>query len=218
MTIALSAQIRAAKGKSGAKKIRAAGQCPAVIYGPGSGPVAVQVDPKVFLKILASAGENALIDIGVVDQDRQPVETKKVIVREIQYDPLRPLPTHVDFYTVSLDRVIEVRVPLELRGAPAPVTAKIGTLNQQVHEVRVECLPHLIPAKITADVAALGIGDSLHVRDLAVPEGVTILDNADLTVASVTAVQAEVETAVAPQLETAEPEVIRERKPAEGEA
>lgn len=216
MTIALTAQVRTAKGKSGAGRVRAAGQCPAVIYGPGSDPVPVQVDPKVFLKILSSAGENALLDINVVDADQKPLETKKAIVREIQYNPLKPLPTHVDFYLVSLDRAIEVKVPLVLRGVPNAVSTKIGTLNQQVHELHVECLPHLIPGKIEADVAALEIGDSLHVRDLAMPEGVTILDAADITIASVTAVHAEAETAVAPQLETAEPEVIRERKPAEG--
>jgi len=123
------------------------------------------------------------------------------------------MPIHVDFYIVSLDRVIEVSVPLELVGTPVPVSQKSGMLTQALHELRVECLPAAIPAAIKIDVSALVLGDSLHVRDIAVPPGVTVLDAPDQTVAAVAGLGAE--TAVAPVTETAEPEVIRERKPAE---
>jgi large subunit ribosomal protein L25 len=211
MTIALTAQVRTGSGKSSARKIRNAGQCPAVLYGPAVEPLPVQVDPKIFLKILSASGENALIDLSVVDADQKPVETKKVIVREIQYNPFKVLPTHVDFYLVSLDRAIEVSVPIELQGVPAAVTQKIGTLNQQVHELTVECLPDRIPARIVADVSGLALGHSIHVRDLPIPEGVTVVDAPEVTVASVTGIHAEAEVA-APQTESAEPEVIRERK------
>jgi large subunit ribosomal protein L25 len=218
MSVALTAQIRTARGKGGAGRIRAAGQCPAVVYGPGAEPLAVQVDPKAFLKLLHAAGENVLIDLNLLDAAAQPVETRKVIVREVQYDPLRPLPEHVDFYVVNLERAIEVRVPIELVGTPEGVATKAATLTQHVHELNVSCLPTQIPAKITADVSGLAIGQGLHVGDLKVPAGVSVLDQPELTVAGVAAIHAETETAVAPQLETAEPEVIRERKPAGEEA
>jgi large subunit ribosomal protein L25 len=208
-SVALTAEIRAEKGKSGVNKVRARGLCPAVVYGPGTEAVPVSVDPKVFLKLVSTAGENTLIDLSVKGIDG----IRKVIVREVQYNPLEHLPIHVDFYLVSLDRAIEVRVPLELVGTPAPVAQKAGMLTQAVHELHVECLPTAIPTSITADVSGLQLGGSLHVRDLVVPAGVTILDSPDQTVAAVAGLQAETEVAPAPA-ETAEPEVIRERKPA----
>jgi len=208
-SVALTAEIRAEKGKSGVNKVRARGLCPAVVYGPGTEAVPVSVDPKVFLKLVSTAGENTLIDLSVKGIDG----IRKVIVREVQYNPLEHLPIHVDFYLVSLDRAIEVRVPLELVGTPAPVAQKAGMLTQAVHELHVECLPTAIPTSITADVSGLQLGGSLHVRDLVVPAGVTILDSPDQTVAAVAGLQAETEAAPAPA-ETVEPEVIRERKPA----
>jgi len=208
-SVALTAEIRAEKGKSGVNKVRARGLCPAVVYGPGPEAVPVSVDPKVFLKLVSTAGENTLIDLSVKGIDG----IRKVIVREVQYNPLEHLPIHVDFYLVSLDRAIEVRVPLELVGTPAPVAQKAGMLTQAVHELHVECLPTAIPTSITADVSGLQLGGSLHVRDLVVPAGVTILDSPDQTVAAVAGLQAETEAAPAPA-ETVEPEVIRERKPA----
>lgn len=206
-TVALNAQIRTERGKGGARDVRAAALCPAVVYGPGTEPVAVKIDPKVFLKLLHTAGENALIDLALTGPDAQVVETKKVIVRAIQYNPFKQMPNHVDFYMVNLERVIAVRVPLELTGTPAAVASKSATLTQQVHELHVECLPDRIPAKITADVSGLEMGRSLHVRELVVAEGVAILDPPELTVAGVAAIHAE--AGVAPQLETAEPEVLR---------
>jgi large subunit ribosomal protein L25 len=207
-SMALAAEIRNERGKSGVNKVRGRGLCPAVVYGPGADAVNVAIDPKVFLKLMHTAGENALIDISLGDAG-----TKKVIVREIQYDPLKPMPIHVDFYIVSLDRTLEVSVPLELVGTPVPVSQKSGMLTQALHELQVECLPGSIPQSIKVDVSALALGDSLHVRDIAVPAGVTVLDNPEQTVAAVAGLGAETE--VAPVTETAEPEVIRERKPAE---
>lgn len=207
-SVALAAEIREERGKTGSNKVRGRGLCPAVVYGPGAEPVRVAVDPKAFLKLVSTAGENALIDLSISGAEG----SKKVIVREIQYDPLKPLPIHVDFYLVSLDRMIEVRVPLELVGVPVAVAQKSGMLTQAVHELHVECLPGSIPAVITADVSGLALGAALHVRDLVVPPGVTILDAPEQTVAAVAGLQEE--AAAAAPAEAAEPEVIRERKPA----
>lgn len=207
-TVALAAEIRTETGKSGVNKVRGRGLCPAVVYGPGAAPLSVSVDPKVFLKLVSTAGENALFDLALGDTG-----VKKVIVREVQYDPFLPLPIHVDFYLVSLDRAVEVKVPLELVGTPVAVAQKSGTLTQALHEVHVECLPTAIPASIKVDVSGLGLGAALHVRDLVVPEGVTVVDSPDQTVVAVAGLQAE--EAAAPAAEAAEPEVIRERKPTE---
>jgi large subunit ribosomal protein L25 len=181
-----------------------------VVYGPGTEPLRVSIDPKVFLKLVSTAGENALIDLNV----QGVAGAKKVIVREIQYKPLKQMPIHVDFYQVNLERTVEIKVALELVGTPVAVAQKSGTLTQAVHELRVECLPTAIPASITADVSGLVLGHSLHVRDLVVPAGVTILDSPDQTVAAVAALAAETAAVAAPAA-VAEPEVIRERKPAE---
>jgi large subunit ribosomal protein L25 len=208
-SVALAAENRTERGKTGVNKVRARGLCPAVVYGPGTEPLHVSVDPKVFLKLVSTAGENALIDLAIAGVDG----AKKVIVRDIQYKPLKQMPIHVDFYLVNLDRTIEIKVPLELVGIPVAVTQKAGTLTQAVHELHVECLPTAIPASITADVSGLALGHALHVRDLVLPAGVTVLDSPDQTVAAVAGLAAE--TVAAPAAEVAEPEVIRERKPAE---
>lgn len=207
-SVALAAENRTEKGKTGVNKVRARGLCPAVVYGPGTEPLHVSIDPKVFLKLVSTAGENALIDLAITGGEG----AKKVIVRDIQYKPLKHMPIHVDFYLVNLERTLEIKVPLELTGTPVAVAQKAGTLTQAVHELHVECLPDAIPASITADVSGLVLGHSLHVSDLVVPAGVTILDSPDQTVAAVVGLQAE--TVAAPAAEAAEPEVIRERKPA----
>lgn len=209
-SVALDAEIRTETGKSGVNKVRGRGRCPAVVYGPGAEPLSVSLDPKAFLKLVSDAGENALIDLTIPGG----AGVKKVIVREVQYAPLLSLPIHVDFYVVSLDRVIEVRVPLEPVGTPVAVAQKTGTLTQAMHELHVECLPTAIPSSIKIDVSGLNLGGSIHVRDLVIPAGVTVLDAPEQTVAAVVGLQAEPEAGAAPAAEAAEPEVIRERKPA----
>jgi large subunit ribosomal protein L25 len=185
-----------------------------VIYGPGTDPMAVQVDPKLLLKLLHAGGDNTLFDLRVVGEGEDTVAERKAIVREIQFDPFRPLPNHVDFYCVSLDRAIEVQIPLELVGTPTAVTQKLATITQAVHEINAECLPDQIPAKLPLDVSALEIGHSLHVRDLQVPAGVTVLDAPELTLVVLATVHDEAPAAPA-EAAAAEPEVIRERKAAE---
>ena len=211
MSVALTAQIRASRGKGEARRARAAGSCPAVVYGPGTDPLAIKIDPKLLLKLLHAGGENTLFDLRVVGESDATVAERKVIVREIQYDPFRPLPNHVDFYCVSLDRAIEVQIPIELVGTPTAVTQKLATITQAVHEINAECLPDKIPAKLPVDVSALEVGHSLHVRDLQVPAGVTILDAPELTLVVLAAIHEEVAEAPA-EPTAAEPEVIRERK------
>jgi large subunit ribosomal protein L25 len=141
--------------------------------------------------------------------------TEKVIIRDLQYPPMGDLPSHVDFYRVSLDRAISITVPLEVTGTCEDLENKAGTLSQQTHQLSVECLPTNIPSKIKVDISELVVGGSLHVRDLEFPEGVTSTDNPDLAIVSINAMKEEVVEEVeeaAPELESAEPEVIGQDK------
>jgi large subunit ribosomal protein L25 len=202
-------------GKGGARKVRAAGHCPAVLYGRGVETRALQVDPKLLEKLMSSAsGENALIDLQITDADDKPVETTKVIIRDLQYRPLGDLPSHIDFYQVSLDRSITMTVPLDLVGSPAVVERKEGTLSQQLYEINIECLPGNIPSNIEIDISHLEVGQSVHVSDLPSLSGVTVIDNSGLSIASVKAMKEEVveEEEAVDELEAAEPEVIGAEK------
>jgi large subunit ribosomal protein L25 len=219
--ITLPAQERTMTGKGGARKVRAAGQCPAVLYGRGVEPRALQVDPKLLEKLMSSAsGENTLIDLEISVAGDKPPETTKVIIRDLQYRPLGDLPSHIDFYQVSLDRAINMTVPLDLIGTPGPVERKEGTLSQQLYELNIECLPGNIPSNIEVDISGLEVGQSVHVSDLPSLSGVTVVDSPGLSIASVKAMKEEVveEEEISADLETAEPEVIgAEKTEGEGE-
>lgn len=208
-------------GKGGARKVRAAGHCPAVLYGRGVEPRALQVDPKRLEKLMSSAsGENTLIDLQISDAENKPAETTKVIIRDIQYRPLGDLPSHIDFYQVSLDRAITMTVPLDLVGTPSAVERKEGNLSQQLYELTIECLPGNIPSNIEIDISHLEVGQSVHVSDLPSLSGVTVIDSPGLSIASVKAVKEVVEEEeIAAEPESGEPEVIgAEKIEGEGES
>ena len=202
-------------GKGGARKVRAAGHCPAVLYGRAVEPRALQVDPKSLEKLMSSAsGENTLIDLQITAAENKAAETTKVIIRDIQYRPLGDLPSHIDFYQVSLDRAITMTVPLDLVGTPLAVERTEGNLSQQLYELNIECLPGNIPSNIEVDISHLEVGQSVHVSDLPSLSGVTVIDSPGLSIASVKAMKEEVveEEEAVDELEAAEPEVIGAEK------
>jgi large subunit ribosomal protein L25 len=169
------------------------------------------LDPRELESLMQAGGENALIDLAIASPGKKEPEKVKVIIRDLHFSPLGTAPDHVDFYQVSLDRKITIPVAIEIVGECAAVSSKQATFSQQLHEVTVECLPGSIPEKIEADISSLDVGGALHLRDLVLPEGVELAENLELSVASVTALKEEaVEEEVAPELETAEPEVIGE--------
>lgn len=215
----LTAEQRTATGKGGARRIRAGGGCPAVVYGRGLDSRSLQLDPKELDGVIQGGGGNALIDLHISGAADGKPETLKVIIRELHYSPLGNSPDHVDFYQVALDRKITIAVAIELVGTCQAVANKLATLSQQLHELTVECLPGAIPEKIEADISGLDIGSALHVSDLPVPDSVDVIENPGLSVATVSALKEEVveEEEEAPEGESAEPEVIGEEKE-EGEA
>jgi len=208
----LEATRREAGGKGAARKLRATGQVPGVVYGHGMDPVPVAVDGRELYHILhTDAGSNVLIDLNV-GSDRH-----LTLAREIQRDHVRGQFLHVDFLAVRRDETIHVEVPVELVGESHGVKEG-GVVEHHLWEIRVQCLPGDVPERIEGDITKLGIGDSLKVAELAVPPGVELLTEPDETVVSVVPppilhVEEEVEEAV----EGVEPEVAAEGA-TEGEA
>jgi large subunit ribosomal protein L25 len=180
----LAVETREAAGKGNARKLRAAGRIPVVCYGAGLPSKSIQVDPTVLDKLLrkSSAGMNTLIDL-----QGGGLDGKVVMVKDLQRDPVSGRMLHADFYAIEADKAIEVEVPVHIVGTPTGVTLGGGILDFPLREIEVLCLPGAIPEELSIDVSALELGDSIHVRDIALPAGVELVSDADLTVVSVVA-------------------------------
>ncbi|HXO85945.1 MAG TPA: 50S ribosomal protein L25/general stress protein Ctc [Gemmatimonadales bacterium] len=217
-TVALSATARDKTGKGAARQARFQKQVPAVVYGHGRDTQTLTVDALALEKALTGIDpESTLIDL-TVDGKKS-----RALIREIQRHPLRPDIIHVDFYEIKADEKITLKVPVHLVGTADGVRNAGGVLDQVTKEVEIEVLPEHIPDRVELDVSALKIGDSLHVSALTIPNAV-ILNNADLTIATVVPPRAEEVAAPAAEAatEVAEPELIRkvreDEEGAEGEA
>jgi large subunit ribosomal protein L25 len=216
--IPLSASRRETLGKGGARKARSAGQIPGVLYGHGEDPVAVAVSAREFeVALRTHKGGNPIVNLAVGGGGEFTA-----LIRDVQYDPLSRAILHLDFQHISLTEQIEVSVAIKLVGLPVGVKDAGGILEAILREIEVRCLPTQIPSSIEADVSHLGVGDSIHVRDLKVPN-VTVLADPDTTIATVvppTVMEEKApEDAVPGATATAEPEVIAKgKKDEEGEA
>ena len=211
--IPLKAGQREALGKGGARKARAGGRIPAVLYGRGKTPIPLNVEAREFeLAMRAHGGGNPIVNLAVAESEYT------ALIRDVQYDPVTHGILHLDFQHISLTETIEVRVVVHLMGVPAGVKDGGGILEHILREVEVRCLPTAIPPAIEVDVTSLNIGDSIHLRDLAVPN-VTILTDLDSTVTTVvppTVIEEKPAEEAAPAA-AAEPEVITKGKKEEGE-
>ena len=206
MELKLVAERREGTGKGVARKLRAAGRTPAVVYGQGMVATAVSVDAKDLYHVLHAGGANVLLDL-VVDG-----EPHFALARDVQRDHIRGQFVHVDFLTVSRTEKITIEVPVRVIGESVGVKAG-GVLEHHLWEIQAECLPSDVPEAIDVDVTELAVGDSLKVGDVAVPQGVTFLSPVDELVLAVVPPQArEVEEVEA---EAAEGEAA---EAAEGEA
>lgn len=189
----LAVEIRDGSGKGAARKLRATGRIPGICYGGGAAPQSIHLDPLALNRVItrSAAGVNTLIDL-----KGGGLDGKVVLVKELQRDPVTGTLLHADLYSVDVDRTVEVEVPIHLSGTPVGVELGGGILEHSLRELQLECLPRAIPEEITADVSSLELGDSLHVRDLVLPEGVTLVSDPDLSVVSVVAPRAEEEPTV----------------------
>jgi len=184
---ALDVELREKRGKGVARKLRATGRIPAICYRRNADPVPVSLDPRELDRLLrkASSGINTLIDLKVAGGG--DFDGRQVLVKELQRDPITGAYLHADLYAVDLLQKITVSVPVHLNGTPIGVSLGGGILDHATRELEVECLPNAIPEEFAVDVSQIEVGDSLHVRDIAVPEGVEILNDPDVSIMSVVA-------------------------------
>ncbi|HXM39346.1 MAG TPA: 50S ribosomal protein L25/general stress protein Ctc [Gemmatimonadales bacterium] len=213
-TVSLAATPRDKTGKGAARQARFAKQVPAVLYGHGRPTQPLMVDALSLEKALTGVEPaSTLIELTVDGK------MSRTLIREIQRHPIRPDIIHVDFYEIHAHEKITLEVPVHLVGTPDGVRNAGGVLDQVLREVKIEVLPEHIPDRVELDVTNLKIGDSLHVRDLSIPNAV-ILNGPDLTIATVVPPRAEEVAAPTPEAatEVAEPELIRKvREGEEGE-
>jgi len=207
--VKLTAQTRSETGRTAVNKIKSQGFVPAVIYAHNETPVSLQVSARDIDTLLSHAvGEHVLVDLEIAGG-----ANRLALIQEVQHHPVTQAVLHVDFHGVSANEEIESSVPVEAVGEAVGVKSFGGLLEQLVRSITIQCLPQDLPDCINVDVSAMGIGDSIHIKDIQLPAGVTAVD-LETTVFLVAEpnVVAEVE---APAAEApAAPEVIKEKKPA----
>jgi large subunit ribosomal protein L25 len=208
-TAQLSAVSRSTAGKGAARQLRIAGQIPAVIYGHARAPQSLAVPTREFEKLLERvSAESTVIELTLAEGG-----VARTLIRDIQRHPYKKQILHIDFQELVAGEKVSVNVPIVLTGVPDGVRVSGGILSQVMSELTIRCDPVNIPRRIEADVTHVLIGHSIHVSDLKAPEGVEIMDDADTTIAVVSApkVEAEAPTAEAATTE-GEPELIRKTK------
>jgi len=208
--VKLTAQTRSETGRIAVNKIKSQGFVPAVIYAHNETPVSLQVSARDIDTLLSHAvGEHVLVDLEIVGG-----ANRLALIQEVQHHPVTQAVLHVDFHGVSANEEIESSVPVEAVGEPVGVKSFGGLLEQLVRSITIQCLPQDLPDCINVDVSAMAIGDSIHIKDIQLPTGVTAVDP-ETTVFLVAEpnVAAEAETPAAAEAPAA-PEVIKEKKPA----
>jgi large subunit ribosomal protein L25 len=207
----LQATVREAVGGRVSRKLAREGRVPANVFAKGEPNVNLALDKKEITSLLAHAtSEHILVDLEI---DNGTAKTNRLaLIQEVQHHPLRRDVLHVDFHAVRADEKIHAAIPIVPFGEADGVKNFGGVMEVAVHEIEVECLPKDLPELIRIDVSALGLGQSIHVHDLQLPEGVTARANAELTVITVAAPRVEVEATPAAGEAAAQPEVIKEKK------
>lgn len=213
----LKAEKRTDTGKGVARKLRAGGRAPAVVYGQGEEALLLTVDSLETMNLFNHISvENTVVELRV-EGEKEPIQT---LVREVQLHPFRSELIHVDFYKVQKGVEVEVTVPLHVHGDAPGVKMQGGILQQVVHDLPVRSIPSEIPEELTVDVSGLEIGDQILAGQLEIPEGVTLLLDDDHLVVLVSAPRAEEEPEEEEDAdELLEPELVGEDgDAAEGEA
>lgn len=216
MEATLEAVKRDERGKNAARRLRAAGRIPAVVYGPryhsrAPEAVPIAVDPRALMRILHSeSGANTLITL------RLDGGEARVMVKEYQLDPVTHRLLHADFYELAMDKAITVTVPVQLKGEARGVKQQGGLLDFVTREIQVQCLPADIPEHIAVDVTELMLNQAIRVRDLAPDPKWKPLTDGDVMIVHVVLPKAEAaaaaEAEAAPAAAPAEPEVIKKGK------
>ncbi len=212
-TLNLKAEPRGGIGTVASKAIRKAGKVPAIIYGRHQEPQALQLDAHALqLALRKSTGEHVLVNLEI-----EGGRSTLALVQDVQHDPVKRHIVHLDFHALKEDEKMHTTVPVLGFGEPAGVKSAGGLLEQIIRALDVECLPKDLPDSITVDVAALNIGDSIHVNQISLPEGVITRNSPEAIVFHCVAPTVEAEPEPAAEGAPTEPEVLKEKKP-EGEA
>ncbi|MCB9819045.1 50S ribosomal protein L25 [Candidatus Nomurabacteria bacterium] len=199
MTFTLKISERTEKGKK-LQALRAEGKLPAVVYGPKHEAMTISLDAKEFDKIFKEAGESSVLVLTGAGEDIE------VLVQDVTYSPVKSRVEHVDFYAIEKGKEVTVNVPLEFTGE-APATKLGGSLTKALHEVEITCKPAKLPHEIVVDVSSLNtFEDSILVKDLNVPDGVTVTNDPEETVAFVAEAKEEEEEPVSLDMDAIEVE------------
>lgn len=205
-TTSLKAEKRSDSGKGVARKLRAGGRAPAVVYGQGEEALLLSVDALETMNLFNHISvENTIVELDV-EGEKKPIPT---LVREVQLHPFKPELIHVDFYKIQKGVEVEVTVPLHVHGDAPGVKFQGGVLQQVEHDLPVRSIPSMIPDELTIDVSELEIGDQLTAGQLEVPEGVVLLLEDDQPLVLVSAPRVE-EAEEADTEEPEEPELVGE--------
>jgi len=203
--VTLGVEKREKSGKGGARSLRRSGVIPAILY-KGGNSLPVQLSGKELSQFISkTAGEQVIVNL------QFPDDTKQAIVKNYHVDPVMGNLLHVDFQEISATEAIRVSVHVSVKGKAVGVKRDGGMLQYGIREIEIECLPDKIPGHIDVNITNLGIGQSIHVRDLRLDEGIKILTDPDEVLATVTAFKEEAAAPAAPA-EIVEPEVIKKGK------
>ena len=208
--ITLAAERRSGLGKGFARRTRMEGKIPGVMYGPEIDPVPLAIDSRQFRSAMRSADSSTILNVTVDGQEN------KALLREVQRDPVTSHVVHVDFHAISMTKPIHVSIPIHFIGEPVGVKVDGGIMQVTMRELNIACLPTDIPDRFEVNVSELGIGDSIHVRDVEIPNA-EILAEAQRTmvvISAPTVIKAEEVAAEGEEGELAE----GAEAPAEGEA
>lgn len=216
--ITVAAQFRETRGKNEARRLRARGMVPAVLYGAGREAVAIAADPKTLLRILHSpTGHNTIFDVAI-----EGGETTPAMIVDWQFEPVKDRLLHVDLKRIDMTKRLRVSVPVQAAGEAKGVKQQGGLLEIVTREIEIECLPDEIPEHFTVDVTELMIGQALRASDVPLTGSMKLMSSPDSVIAHVIALRREAAQAAeaAPaEAGAAEPEVIKKgKKEEEGEA
>ena len=218
-TVSLQVSQRAGIGRTAVKAVRNAGRVPGVLYGKAKDKSVrsrpIEIDARKLANLLqSSTTENVLVDVEVTDPSGKKIDQHLALLLDVQHHPIKDYIIHIDLHEIAQDEILHAEVPVVSVGEPVGVKTGGGLLETMLRTIRVACLPRNLPELFTVDVSHLEIGHSVHVRELTLPDGVTITNPPELPVFSVFAPKEEV--VATPASEVVQPEVINEKK-VEGE-
>ena len=214
-TVSLQVSQRSGIGRTALKAVRKAGRVPGVLYGKAKDKTVrsrpIEIDSRKLAGLLqSSTSENVLVDVELTDPSGKKVDQHLALLVDVQHHPIKDYIIHIDLHEIAQDEILHAEVPVASVGEPVGVKTGGGLLETMLRTIRVACLPRNLPELFTVEVGHLEIGHSVHVRELILPEGVTVTNPPELPVFSVFAPKEEV--VATPAAEVVQPEVIMEKK------